>query len=105
MFLETNADKGYASRDLGNMGMLTSNYSESENKHVKIIQNLKYHWDNILWHENTDPEYMAQILDYIEGQSPDDCADSAASCIRQSGVGASGATPASFKEYEEEYRE
>lgn len=83
--LELNADKGYSARDLTKMGMFTRSYNESENKHVKIVQNLKKHWQDIEWHKDTDPAYMAQILDYIEGQEPDDCADSAASCIRQSG--------------------
>lgn len=103
--LELNADKGYAARDLGQYGMMTRSYSEKENKHVKIIQNLKANWDNIIWHEDTDPEYMAQILDYVEGQQPDDCADSAASCIRESNVFAEGSEVVSFKEYEDEYKE
>ncbi len=84
--MELNADKGYAARDLSGLGMITSTYDEKENKHVKIIQNLKTYWDRIDWSEDTDPEYMSQILDYIEGQEPDDCADSAASCIRRSGI-------------------
>ena len=103
--LELNADKGYAARDLGNMGMLTRTYHESENKHVKVLQNLKAHWSKILWHEDTDPEYISQILDYVEGQTPDDCADSAASCIRENNLGSAGDTSASFEEYEDEYKE
>jgi len=84
--LELNADKGYSARDLSNMGMMTKSYNESENKHVKIVQSLKTYWDLIDWHEDSDPEYISQIMDYIEGQEPDDCADSAASCIRQSKI-------------------
>jgi hypothetical protein len=103
--LELNADKGYAARDLGQLGMLTRGYNEKENKHVKIIQNLKTHWDRILWHEDTDPEYLSQILDYVEGQTPDDCPDSAASCIRENGIGSTGTTTTKFEEYEDEYRE
>lgn len=85
-YLELNADKGYAARDLSALGMVTKAYDETENKHVKILQNLKKAWDLIDWHEDTDPEYLSQILDYVEGQKPDDCPDSAASCIRQAGL-------------------
>lgn len=84
--MELNADKGYASRDLAKLGMITSTYDEKENKHVKIVQNLKKHWHLIDWSEDSDPEYINQILDYVEGQEPDDCADSGASCIKRSGI-------------------
>jgi hypothetical protein len=36
----------------------------------------------LVWDENIQPEYMNQILDYMEGQEPDDCPDSAASLLR-----------------------
>lgn len=103
--LELNADKGYAARDLSIHGMLTRSYHEKDNKHVKIIQFLKKHWDIIDWHEDTDPEYLAQIMDYIEGQEPDDCADSAASCLRESGVYRSITSGYTAEEYSNDYRE
>lgn len=102
--LELNADKGYSARDLSNMGMMTKTYNESENKAVKIIQNLKKYWDLIDWHEDTDPEYISQILDWQEGQEPDDCADSAASCLRESRI-MQGTTQLSVVEDTHEYKE
>lgn len=104
-YLELNADKGYAADGLSGEGMVTSTYYESDNKHVKIITFLKKYWSFIDWYEETDQEYLAQILDYVEGQEPDDCADSAASCIRQSGVYLSGKSSSEFEEYEDEYKE
>jgi len=103
VYLETNADKGYASRDLSGLGMLTSNYHEKENKHVKIIQNLVVNWSNIIWDEETDPEFLAQIMEYREGQEPDDCADSVASCIRQTGIFGKGGVSLSAEEYDDQY--
>lgn len=104
--LELNADKGYAARDLNTRGMFTRTYSEHENKHVKIIQNLKKYYSLIDWHEDTDPEYIAQIMDYIEGQEPDDCADSAASCIRENRLITNSSIITSAEEYEDTaYRE
>lgn len=105
VYLEENADKGYAARDLSAKGMLTSSYNESENKFVKIIQNLKLNWHLIEWAEETDPRYISQILDLQEGIEPDDCADSAASLIRQSGIFNTGGSFVTASEYEDNYRE
>jgi hypothetical protein len=102
--LESNADKGYAARDLAAKGMLTETYPEKENKHVKILQNLKANWNNIVWSEDSDPEYISQILDYAEGMEPDDCADSAASCLRQSGLLSTGGLFVSAETYDDEFR-
>lgn len=103
--LESNADKGYAARDLSAKGMLTRSYAEKENKHVKILQNLKLYWNQIEWSNDTDPDAMAQILDYAELMEPDDAADSAASCIRESGLFKSGGSDIISSDYEDDYRE
>lgn len=103
--MEENADKGYAARDLSDMGMLTRTYNERENKFVKIIQNLKSNWHLIEWSEDTDPLFIAQIMDFQEGMEPDDCADSAASLLREARLIYTGAGELQASEYEETYRE
>jgi hypothetical protein len=103
--MEENADKGYAARDLANLGMLTRTYHERENKHVKIVQNLKTHWHQIEWCEDSDPEAISQILDYAEKLEPDDCADSGASCIREHNLFMVGNTEMEATEFEDDYRE
>lgn len=80
--VETNADKGYLARDLNADGKPTMSYHESQNKFIKISTYLYKYWDKIHWIEETDPNYINQILDYQEGQGHDDCADSASSLIR-----------------------
>lgn len=80
--LETNADKGYLARDISNAKKPVMTYHEKQNKHIKIASYLYKHWNNIKWLEDTDPNYLNQILDYQEGQEPDDCPDSAASLVR-----------------------
>lgn len=83
---ETNADKGYLGRDLAinnNSILLPTLYHESMNKHIKIVTYLKRYWDEIIWDPETDPIYMSMILDYREGESPDDAPDSAASLLRE----------------------
>lgn len=80
---EKNADKGYLAKELATQGLLTFLYSETTNKFVKISTYLRREWDNIRWLEETDPDYINQILDYSEFAEHDDAPDSAASLIRR----------------------
>ncbi len=82
LFVEENPDKGFVAEELRKLGITVTSYHEKMNKHVKIEKYLYKEWKNIDWANETDPEYINQILDYIEGQEPDDCPDSAASLIR-----------------------
>lgn len=82
LFNELNADKGWVSDKLKNSKIPSGEYYEKMNKHVKIDSYLYEQWENIDWDPDSDPEYINQILDYIEGQEPDDCPDSAASLVR-----------------------
>lgn len=83
LFLEDNADKGYVEDELQRLHIYTKGYHESTNKHVKIQTHLYNNWDNILWFNETDPQYMIQIADYEEGAEPDDAPDSCASLLRE----------------------
>lgn len=80
---ERNADKGYLARDLEAMGFFVDSYAESMNKFVKISTYLRKNWTRIKWITDTDPEYMAEILDYTEFAEHDDAPDSAASLLRK----------------------
>lgn len=78
---EKNADKGYLAKELRDMGFMTNLYSENMNKYIKISTYLKKEWNNITWLEDTDPEYINEILDYNEFAEHDDSPDSAASLL------------------------
>lgn len=80
---ETNGDKGYLAKELRERRFIVNAYAEHMNKYIKIASYLKNAWNNIEWVEDTDPEYMIQILDYTENADHDDAPDSAASLIRQ----------------------
>ncbi len=80
---EKNADKGYLAKELAGMGFRTEVYSESMNKYIKISTFLRKNWGNIFWLEDTDPEYINEILDYSEFADHDDSPDSAASLLRK----------------------
>lgn len=80
---ERNADKGYLDKSLKEHGDVSQTYHERMNKHIKISTYLKENWSRVLFLEETDPEYLAEILDYNEHAPHDDCPDSLASAIRQ----------------------
>ena len=82
MYMEKNADKGYAARDLRSLGVRTVEYSEHMNKHVKIVTYLKGVWSDIVFCEGTDQEYINQICDYTEDAEHDDAPDSLSSICR-----------------------
>lgn len=84
---ERNADKGYLAKELAEMGFMVDPYSESMNKYIKISTFLRRYWKKIFWLEDTDPEYINEILDYSEFAEHDDSPDSAASLLRKIDTG------------------
>lgn len=80
---EKNADKGYLAKELSRLGFAVNLYSETMNKFIKISTYLKRDWGKIEWLEETDPEYINEILDYTEFAEHDDAPDSAASLLRR----------------------
>lgn len=78
IFTEKNDDKGYMARNYNNV----STYSESQNKHFKIMTYLYPAWKYIKFIKGTDEEYIRQIQSYNEHAKHDDAPDSAASIIR-----------------------
>ena len=80
VYCEDNADKGFLSKEIRQKrpNMLVRMYHEKENKYQKISEYLRKWWPNIEWLEGTDPEYIAQIMDYTEEAEHDDAPDSAA---------------------------
>lgn len=80
IWCEDNADKGYLQKEIRAKGGRAVTYHESMNKHLKISTFLKRDWENIVFLEGTDLEYIQQIMDYTEDAEHDDAPDSAA-CI------------------------
>lgn len=82
IYCEDNADKGFLAKEIRrkNPDIPTRRYHEKENKYQKISQYLRKWWNNIVWLEGTDRDYLAQIMDYTEDAEHDDAPDSA-SCV------------------------
>lgn len=80
---ETNGDKGYLATELEEeYKMYVYDYNERMNKFLKIASYLRKNWERIYWIEDTDRDYINQILDYNEFAEHDDAPDSAASLVR-----------------------
>ena len=82
VYAETNGDKGYLAREIRSRGVPVRAYHESMNKYTKISTFLRKWWGNIVFLDGTDPEYIAQIMDYTEDAEHDDAPDSAACMCR-----------------------
>lgn len=83
IYLENNGDKGYLAKQLKNKGERPVSYHEDMNKFLKITSYLKGVWEDVVFVEGTDPEYINQICDYNENAEHDDCPDSLASLVRK----------------------
>lgn len=85
---ENNADKGYLAKEIKRRGGRANvPYHESMNKYIKISTYLKRYWNEIVFLEDTDPEYIAEIMDYTEDAAHDDCPDSLATLCRKTDRG------------------
>lgn len=82
MPIEDNGDKGFTARDLKKEGLRAYTYHESMNKHIKITTYLLKIWDDVIFVDGTDEEYINQICDYNEDAEHDDAPDSASSLAR-----------------------
>lgn len=83
IYMENNADKGYLAANIEDMGQPVFVYHEQMNKYIKISNFLRKEWKNIYWLDDTDPEYIDQILDYNIHAEHDDAPDSIASLLRE----------------------
>lgn len=83
LYNENNGDKGYLAKQLRSKGVRVVSYHENTNKFLKITSYLKGAWNDVIFVEGTDAEYINQICDYNENAEHDDCPDSLASLIRK----------------------
>lgn len=90
MHIETNPDKGYTGelfmRPRDGRALHVEMYHESMNKQNKIQTYITEFWDRLVFAEDCDEDYIAQIMEYREDQGknqPDDAPDSLASILRE----------------------
>ena len=83
IYVEDNGDKGYLAKQLRRHGERAVSYHENMNKFLKITTYLKAAWNDVVFVEGTDIEYIRQITDYNENAEHDDAPDSLSSIIRE----------------------
>lgn len=81
--VEDNADKGFVANDLVQNGIRAYSYHEYMNKHIKITTYLLKIWNDIIFVDGTDKEYIEQICDYNEDAEHDDAPDSCSCLARE----------------------
>ncbi len=81
--VERNADKGYVAQNLADCGLIVDDYDERMNKYLKISTYLRKNWKNIRFLEETDADYVNEILDYNENAAHDDSPDTLSSILRK----------------------
>lgn len=82
MYNEDNADKGMVGKELRKLGATVILYHEDMNKYLKIVTYLKAVWNDIIFVEGTDKEFIDMICEYNENADHDDAPDSLASLAR-----------------------
>jgi len=82
--LENNADKGFLKKELTKITDIPLvGYHEKMNKYYKISTYGKSVWNRVVLDmENSDYEYISEIMDFNENASHDDAPDSFASLVR-----------------------
>jgi hypothetical protein len=85
LYIESNADKSLSAKDMRKKYHSVIPKWEKQNKHMKIISYAKQHWHKLNFADDCNNEYLNQILDYVEGEEPDDAPDSLAAVMRELG--------------------
>ena len=83
MYCEDNGDKGFLCKEIRRREHYARQYTEHQNKVIKISSFLRKWWPNIVFVRGTDQEYINQIMDYTEQAEHDDAPDSAAVVCRR----------------------
>jgi hypothetical protein len=82
LYIENNADKGSCYKSMSIKYPSCYSYYEKENKHNKITTYIKRYWDQLIFDNEIQIEYISQINDYEEGKGLDDAPDTLATALR-----------------------
>lgn len=76
LWVESNSAAVAIAAEFRRRGLHVREIKNLKNKHLRIMDNAKKHWDLITFYTSVDDEYMRQILDYTEDCTHEDAADS-----------------------------
>jgi len=89
LYVETNADKGLSVRDFQKKYPSVIGRNESQNKHIKIVSFVKNNWTKIKFSDTINNDFLMQVMEYQEGQEPDDGVDALSGLCREMGLSGS----------------
>jgi hypothetical protein len=83
LYVEKQSDRGWTASMLRNKHIVVNEYDENMQKQHKIATFLYEVWPRVVWANETEDDYLEQIVDWTgESKDNDDCPDSAASLVR-----------------------
>lgn len=93
VYFESNKDEGASAREFRKHWPAVAEYKVFKNKHVRILDWVKKYWKRIDFAHDCDEKWLANVLDYEEGEEPDDEVDALAGLVEKLGI---GSAPVSF---------
>ncbi|TGL39649.1 hypothetical protein EHQ53_14095 [Leptospira langatensis] len=85
LWVEENADQGQAYKDLARLRKikgLVRGHREKMNKHARIVSFVLGNWDMIVFPHDVESDWLNEVMEYVEGEEPDDAPDSFAGAVR-----------------------
>lgn len=82
LVIESNAAQRLIIHEMKKRGLNVEGINNSEPKHLRILNNAKKQWKNLVFDSNINNDYMSQILTYTEFAAHDDAPDSLSGLIK-----------------------
>ena len=82
LFVEANKDEGACAREMRKYHPAVVEARVFKNKHIRILR-LKENWKQIFFADDCNEEFLNNLVDYAEGEHPDDEADAAAGLVEK----------------------
>ena len=89
LYVEANKDEGACARDLKKYWPAVQAIKVHKNKHIRIVRWLLERWNLLDFALDCDSSFLHGVLDYQEGEEPDDEADALAGLVEKLGLGRS----------------
>jgi predicted phage terminase large subunit-like protein len=87
LFIEANQAQKAIAAEFKRRGIPVREVTHTSNKHLRIVNAVKVHWDSLRFSKHVSQDYMMQLLNYSELSRHDDAADSLAGLIECLGMG------------------
>ena len=87
LYYEGNQGQRALGVELRRRGINAREVINTDNKHLRIVNNLKIHWSQVSFGSDVSEEFLRQILEYSEAARHDDAADATAGLLERLQIG------------------